>query len=162
MTLCYLGLGSNLRTPQRQIRQTMALLQTLPRTRVLKKSQCFRSKACGLRAQPMFCNAVVLIDTTLPPHTLLRHCQIIEQHKKRIRKKRWGARTIDIDLLLYGTMSIQTKPLTIPHPALLQRDFVMLPLLSITPSLTLPDGQAMASLISSFTRNYVVNAQMSD
>lgn len=162
MTLCYLGLGSNLRTPQRQIRQTMALLQTLPRTRVLKKSQCFRSKACGLRAQPMFCNAVVLIDTTLPPHALLRHCQRLEQHKMRIRKKRWGARTIDIDLLLYGKRNIQTNALTLPHPALLQRDFVMRPLVSITPSLTLPDGQAIASFFSSCTGNYLMTAGMND
>jgi 2-amino-4-hydroxy-6-hydroxymethyldihydropteridine diphosphokinase len=126
--LCALGLGSNLRSPERQIRQALRALRQIPRSSLLKHSTLYFNKAIGLRAQPQFCNAVALLATTLPPLELLHHCQKIEHQQGRVRKKRWGARTLDIDILLYGDYQCQTPTLIIPHPLLTQRDFVLIPL----------------------------------
>ena len=155
MTACYLGLGSNLRTPIRQIHRAMAILRTLPQTYIKKKSRCYISKPCGLRSQPMYCNAVVLVETRLSSHALLRHCQSIETQQGRIRKKHWGSRTIDIDLLLYGQHIIQSNTLTIPHPGLLHRDFVIVPLLNLSPSLILPHGQSLIDALHALTTRYL-------
>ena len=85
----------------------------------------------GVRAQPNYCNQVIAIQTTLSAHALLRHCQSIENKQRRIRKRRWGARTLDIDILLYGKHVINTHDLIVPHPEMLKRDFVLMPLLEI-------------------------------
>lgn len=158
MIPCYLGLGSNLRSPTRQVRQTMAMLRSLPRTTLRKKSRCFVSTPCGPRSQPRYCNAVVLIHTTLPPRTLLRHCQAIERRKGRVRKKHWGSRTIDIDLLLYGQRVIKTHELNIPHPGLLLRDFVIVPLLSLSPTLRIPNEQSLPRSLGALTTHYLIKS----
>ena len=128
---CYLSLGSNLRSPERQIRQAIHALGHIPRSSLLAHSSLYFNPAVGLRAQPRFCNAVALLTTTLTPMQLLQQCQCIEQQQGRVRKKRWGARTLDIDILFYGDYQCQTPTLTIPHPLLTQRDFVLTPLLEI-------------------------------
>ena len=158
MIPCYLGLGSNLRSPTRQVRQTMERLRALPRTTLKKKSGCFVSRPCGDRSQPRYCNAVVLIHTTLSPRALLRHCQDIENSKGRIRKKKWGSRTIDIDLLLYGQRVIKTHGLNIPHPGLLLRDFVIVPLLSLSPTLRVPNEQSLQRSLGALTAYYLIKA----
>jgi 2-amino-4-hydroxy-6-hydroxymethyldihydropteridine diphosphokinase len=131
MVDCYLGLGSNLRGPKRQLNQAIASLRTLPRSIIKKQSRVYRSLPMGVRAQPNYCNQVIAIQTTLPALALLRHCQSIEKKQQRIRKRHWGARTLDIDILLYGHQQICTRDLTIPHPRMLERDFVLIPLLEI-------------------------------
>ena len=131
MVDCYLGLGSNLRGPKRQLSRAIASLRTLPRSTIIQQSRVFHSLPIGVRAQPPYCNQVIAIQTTLPAHTLLRHCQSIEKKQQRIRKRRWGARTLDIDLLLYGQHVINTHDLMVPHPEMLKRDFVLIPLLEI-------------------------------
>ncbi len=128
MTLCYLGLGSNLKSPQRQLAFAIRRLQKLPRVLVSRRSGFYLTEPQGLKAQPRYCNAVVEIHTNLPPLSLLKSCQNIERIQQRLRKKRWGARTIDIDILLYGNQQIRHHQLTIPHPAMWQRDFVIIPL----------------------------------
>lgn len=140
MTLCYLGLGSNQKCPERQIREAITALGNLPSTAVLKASSIYWTKAWGLTAQQDFCNAVVEITTRLAPELLLDFCQSIEKKHGRIRKKHWGPRTLDIDILLYGNRKIKSKRLSIPHPHLLFRHFVLAPLLEINPHilLTLP------------------------
>ena len=140
MTLCYLGLGSNLRTPTRQLNQAIRLLKALPKTNIKKKSSIIRSQAAGVRGQPLYANAVVAVITRLPPLTLLSYCQHIEKKQGRIRRKKWGARTLDIDLLMYGSHIINTDKLNIPHPRLMQRDFMLNPLLSLDQNAQLPDG----------------------
>ena len=131
----YLGLGSNLRTPKRQIQQALQQLRTLPHTYVKKHAHIYFNQAIGLRAQPPFHNTVVLLETTLPASRLLHYCQRLEQRQGRVRKRRWGARTLDIDILLYSKLRCHTATLTLPHPELTRRDFVLIPLLQLTPEL---------------------------
>ena len=137
MITCYLGLGSNLRSPERQLRQAAVRLKKLPKTAVITLSNIYFSPAFGRRAQPPYCNSVIEIRTCLPPQTLLRHCLAIEKKQQRVRKVRWGARTLDIDILLYGQQTIHKHRLTIPHPRMFERDFVLKPLLTIAPQISL-------------------------
>lgn len=131
MTICYLGLGSNLRSPERQIRQAIQQLRTLPKTTVIQISALYFNQAVGRRTQPPYCNCVVKIQTSQTPISLLNLCQAIEKKQQRVRKIRWGARTLDIDILLYGNKKIHQHRLIIPHPRMHERDFVQIPLLSI-------------------------------
>ena len=141
MTLCYLGLGSNLRVPQRQLRQSIGLLNKLPKSVITKISKVYNSRPWGVRSQPHYCNMVIALRTSLSAHQLLRYCKRIEQKNHRIQKKHWGARTIDIDLLLYGEHVINNNELIVPHPHMLHRDFVLVPLLEIAPQAHLPSGE---------------------
>lgn len=139
MTRCYLSLGSNLRSPERQLRQALEKIRKLPKTRITKVSPLYFSDAVGRRAQPAYCNSVVEIETSHAPEALLDHCLAIEKKQQRVRKVRWGARTLDIDILLYGQQTIQQQHrLTIPHPRMLERDFVLKPLFKIAPNIQLP------------------------
>ena len=134
MTRCYLGLGSNLRSPNRQLRKALVELRQLPRSVIVATSGIYSTKAWGMRGQPNYANMVIAIETKLPAQTVLTYCQQIENKQSRIRKIRLGSRTLDIDLLLYGTQTIATPTLTIPHPRMLLRDFVLIPLLEIAPN----------------------------
>lgn len=135
MNRCYLSLGSNQKGPERQIRSAIKALKNLPFTQVIKVSSLYWTKAWGLEVQQDFCNAVVQISTLLTPHFLLRKCQQIEKKQGRIRKKHWGPRSIDIDIILYSNRVINTPKLTVPHPFFKDREFVIKPLLEIDPSL---------------------------
>ncbi len=148
MTLCYLGLGSNLGTPLRQLNQALILLNKLPKSIVLKKSSIYKSQPLGVLSQPPYLNMVILIKTSLPPDLLLICCQRIEKKQNRVRKKHWGARTIDIDILLYGEHMVNRYDLTIPHPEMTRRDFVLKPLLEITPLACLPSGSPLQSYLN--------------
>jgi len=149
MTRCYLGLGSNLRAPKRQLHQGIEALRKLPKTTIVQISKGYSSKPLGVRAQPNYCNMVIAIQTLLPPRRLLRHCQLIENKQQRTRKKHWGARTLDIDIVLYGNKIIQRHDLVIPHPHMLTRDFVIMPLLEIEPQARLPNGQLINAYLTS-------------
>ncbi|STX29122.1 2-amino-4-hydroxy-6-hydroxymethyldihydropteridinepyrophosphokinase [Legionella beliardensis] len=141
MILCYLALGSNLNSPQRQLQLAIKQLQSLPHTHVKKIATFYKNQAVGRKSQPSFYNTVVEISTTLPPEKLLAKCQEIERKQGRIRRVRWSARTIDIDILLYDNQVIKRPYLVIPHPQLLNRDFVLIPLIEIAPAIRLPNGQ---------------------
>jgi 2-amino-4-hydroxy-6-hydroxymethyldihydropteridine diphosphokinase len=147
MIHCYLGLGSNLRSPERQLRRALTQLQKLPRSVVTDSSNLYLSKPCGLRSQPRYFNMVVAINTSLPAEQLLRHCQRIENNHLRVRKTHWGARTLDIDLLLYGDKVIHQADLNVPHPQMIHRDFVLVPLLEICPTAQLPTGEPLVSYL---------------
>lgn len=131
MNTCYLGLGSNQKAPERQIRQAIKAIKALPATAITQVSNLYWSKAWGLCNQQDFCNVVVEISTSLSPSSLLTYCQRIETQQGRVRKKRWGPRTLDVDIILYNCRTIQTKKLTIPHPHWQSRDFVVIPLAEI-------------------------------
>ncbi|OGV40938.1 MAG: 2-amino-4-hydroxy-6-hydroxymethyldihydropteridine diphosphokinase [Legionellales bacterium RIFCSPHIGHO2_12_FULL_42_9] len=137
MIISYLALGSNLKTPARQLYLAIYALRRAPGIQVLSIAPFFPNKAVGRRAQPNFCNTVVKVMTTLTPQRLLSCCRTIEKKQGRIRRTKWAARTLDIDILLYGQQRIQTPSLTIPHPELSKRDFVIIPLLQINPDLSL-------------------------
>ncbi|MFC3907615.1 2-amino-4-hydroxy-6-hydroxymethyldihydropteridine diphosphokinase [Legionella dresdenensis] len=128
MTLCYLALGSNLKTSERQIRLAIARLRTLPSTRVLEVAELYKNKAWGRRTQPNFCNTVVSIRTNLTPEQLLAQCKKVENRQGRYRRVKYGARTLDVDILFYGNRKINKPDLIIPHPRLHERDFVLIPL----------------------------------
>ncbi|MCX7091474.1 MAG: 2-amino-4-hydroxy-6-hydroxymethyldihydropteridine diphosphokinase [Legionellales bacterium] len=141
MAIVYLALGSNLDMPRRQLTNALKHLQSFPRTYILARSKIYLTKPFGIKAQPNYLNMVVAIKTSLSPHALLIACKKTEKKQCRIRKKIWGARSIDIDILLYEQKVIQQKGLTVPHPQLLLRDFVLVPLLEISPNQCLPCGQ---------------------
>ncbi len=134
----YIGLGSNLRAPVRQVQRALCALRQIQKTVLVDYSSLYRSKPLGGISQPDFINAVAALDTRLKAHELLAELQSIERRQGREREGvRWGPRTLDLDLLLYGEEQIRTKALTVPHPGLLQRSFVLFPLLEIAPDLRL-------------------------
>jgi 2-amino-4-hydroxy-6-hydroxymethyldihydropteridine diphosphokinase len=135
MNICYLSLGSNQNTPERQIRLAVKALKKLPRTYITNISQLYWNKAWGVETQQDFCNVVIEMCTLLDPYLLLQKCQKIEDHQGRVRKKQWGPRTIDIDIILYKNRTINSPKLIIPHPFFKARDFVLKPLLEINPKL---------------------------
>lgn len=122
-----IALGSNLNQPIVQVRMAMLRFALLPKTRLRRVSSLYQSAPLGPQDQPNFINAVVAIETALTPIALLDACQAIEQAQGRVKSRRWGERTIDCDILTYGDQVISTDRLTIPHPEMHKRDFVMLP-----------------------------------
>jgi 2-amino-4-hydroxy-6-hydroxymethyldihydropteridine diphosphokinase len=156
MITCYLGLGSNLDNPKQQIKLAIKALQALPCSRFKAVSPVYHSMPAGVSTeQPMYCNAVVLLETDLSAHDLLKQCNLIENQQKRLRLKRLDARTIDIDILLYGAQTIDTPNLTIPHPRLHLRDFVLVPLLDLWPEADLPDGRHLNHCLETLTTRYI-------
>jgi len=128
MIRCYLALGSNLKSPQRQLRQAIQRIRRTSRIHVLQTASLYKTPAWGRKNQPFFYNTVLAIGTTLAPHALLKTCLAIEAQQGRQRKVKWGARTLDIDLIFYGDKQIKTPSLIVPHPRWFERDFVLLPL----------------------------------
>lgn len=135
MNIAYLALGSNQYNPERQLRRAIQAIQALQQTVVTKTSSFHWTPAWGLQSQQIFCNAVIEIKTRLQPRLLLEKCNFIEEQQGRIRTKKWGPRIIDIDIVLYADRKIATKTLTIPHPHMHERDFVLKPLSEVFPAL---------------------------
>jgi len=134
----YVGLGSNLSSPQTQVRRAMQALELLPQTRVLACSSLYRSTPISHVAQPDFINAVAELETALPPRVLLDALLDLEQEFGRTRQFRDAPRTLDLDLLLYGDLRQHDRDLTLPHPRMHLREFVLLPLLEIAPDCVIP------------------------
>ena len=141
----YIGIGSNLEHPETQLRRAFRALVELPASRCVACSPLYRSEAVGGPPdQPEYLNAVVAVDTTLQPEALLTALQAIEATQGRVRTVRWGPRTLDLDLLLYDDLVLDGPRLTLPHPRLHQRAFVVYPLYDIAPDLKIP-GQGLLS-----------------
>lgn len=145
---CYIGLGSNLEQPTQQLDRAAAALQNTEQTALLALSSYYTSAAIGPGSQPDYQNAVAKITTSLAPLALLDHLQAIENQQGRVRSVRWGARTLDLDLLLYGQLELSSARLQLPHPRLGERLFVLQPLLEIAPELVLPDGRKVAAVLA--------------
>lgn len=145
----YIGLGSNLGDGPAQLRSAATAIDRLPRTSVSGRSSWYRSAPMGVVSQPLFTNAALRIDTRLAAPTLLKELQKIEQRFGRTRKLRWGPRTLDLDILVYGGIVLDRRGLTIPHPGIPCRAFVLYPLLEIAPNLDVPGMGTPASLIRS-------------
>lgn len=133
MPTCYLGLGSNLKSPKRQLNQALQAIQRIPHILIKNTSSLYFNPPMGVKSQPMFYNLVTEINTNLPAQILLKKLKAIEEQQNRITKRRWGARTIDIDILLYGDRKINQYNLQVPHPGILVRDFVRIPLGEVAP-----------------------------
>ena len=141
-TSVYLSLGSNLGDRFATLKTSLILINELPATSVLDLSKVYNTEPAvdNPGEHPVYANMVVHIKTELSPHELLRHLAMIETDLGRVRTTPNSPRTIDIDILLYGNREINEERLVIPHPRLLERDFVVTPLLEIAPHAVMPDG----------------------
>ena len=137
-TVCYVGLGSNLGDPAEQVERAFDFLRAIPGVRLLSRSSLYRSGPIGPLEQPDYVNAVAKISTTLGARELLDALKRIERLRGRKRGVRWGPRVLDLDLLVYGDEEIDELRLKVPHPGIAERNFVLLPLLEIEPSLAVP------------------------
>jgi 2-amino-4-hydroxy-6-hydroxymethyldihydropteridine diphosphokinase len=144
MTLAYVGLGSNIGEPRRQLQDALRELGALPQTRITATSGFYRSAPVGHLDQPEFLNAIAELDTGLAPGPLLDSLQEIEKRHGRERSFANGPRTLDLDLLLYGDRTMDTPRLTLPHPRMHERAFVLKPLAEIAPKAIIP-GRGKAS-----------------
>lgn len=145
----YVGVGSNLHDPLEQATQAIQELSAHRHLRNLIASPLYQSKPVGPQDQPDYINAVVRIETQLGPHDVLDLLQALEQGHGRIRKRHWGERSLDLDLLLYGNAFIHTPRLTVPHTYMLERGFVLYPLADINPELLLPNGNPLKGYLDS-------------
>jgi 2-amino-4-hydroxy-6-hydroxymethyldihydropteridine diphosphokinase len=135
----YIGIGSNLDDPPSQVRRAFQALAALPASRCVARSPLYRTTPVGgPSGQPDYLNAVAALDTTLDPEALLTALRGIESAQGRMRTVRWGPRTLDLDLLLYDALIRNDPRLTLPHPRLHERAFVLYPLYDIAPALLLP------------------------
>jgi len=145
---CFIGLGSNLQDPRSQVLNAFDELAAIDGCRPGLRSALYRSDPVGPQDQPDFINAVAELHTRLEPEALLDRLQAIEQAHRRVRERHWGPRTLDLDLLLYGNEVIHTPRLSVPHPCMTERGFVLWPLAEIAPALTMPDGTPLDRLLA--------------
>ena len=132
------GLGSNLSDPCEQVLQALRALDSLPQTRVLARSSLYRSAPIGYLQQPDFINAVAQLETSLSPRALLDALLSLEHQRGRTRDVHNGPRTLDLDVLLYDDLQHHEHGLTIPHPQMHKRAFVLRPLLEVAPNCAIP------------------------
>ncbi len=149
MTPAIIGIGANLENPQEQVRTAIDELATLTDTTVSKVSSLYSTAPVGPQDQPNFINAVAIIETKISAHSLLDELQALEQRHRRVRKIHWGPRTLDLDILFYGQEKINDDRLVVPHKEILNRAFVIIPLLEIAPDMQTLDGIRLDSYIAS-------------
>ncbi|MDQ7017303.1 MAG: 2-amino-4-hydroxy-6-hydroxymethyldihydropteridine diphosphokinase [Gammaproteobacteria bacterium] len=147
MVECYIALGSNLQQPEEQLKQAILALNQLPKSRFVVASSLYGSAPMGPQDQPDYVNAVAKIETSLAPLTLLDQLQALEMAFGRVKSERWGARVLDLDLLLYGDQIIDHPRLKVPHVGIAQRAFVLLPLSEIVDELFIPKLGRFADLL---------------
>ena len=143
----FIGLGSNLGDPAKQLQLALEALSRVDNIDSIESSPWYCSRALGPGEQPDYINAVARIATTLSPEALLSTLQAIENQQGRVREVRWGARTLDLDLLLYDNRVINTDKLIIPHPQMAHRSFVLKPLYDLAPELYIPNIAPIAELL---------------
>lgn len=149
MERVYLGLGSNLADPLQQLHAALAAIARLPGSQLAAVSSFYTSDPLGPPDQPRYVNAVAAMDTHLTPLELLDALQAIELNQGRVRKdERWGPRTLDLDILLFGQRSLALERLTVPHYHMHARAFVLYPLAEIAADLRLPDGRHLRDLLA--------------
>lgn len=143
-TVCYLSLGSNVGDRAAHLAEALRCLQSYPQLQVRKVSSIYETDPVGPPRQPDFFNLVAQVQVDCTATELLEIVQQVESQMRRVRQQRWGPRIIDIDILLYGNETIDTPELQVPHPQIMQRQFVLVPLAEIAPDLILPDGRPAA------------------
>ena len=145
MTCAYVALGSNLGDRIATLEAALRALDALPGVTVAAVSSAYETEPWGGVEQPRYANAVVALNVEGDALSLLRACKAIEQASGREPGVRFGPRTLDLDVLLFGDQVIESPELTVPHPRMLEREFVVTPLLEIAPHATLPDGRAVTA-----------------
>ena len=147
--IAYIGLGSNLAEPVAQIKSARTAIASIAGVQELAFSSLYHSLPMGPQDQPDYVNAVMCVSTDLSPMDLLRCLQNIENEQGRVRKtERWGARTLDLDILIYGDQVIDLPDLTVPHKGFAERSFVLYPLFEIAPQLAVPGKSFIADLVA--------------
>ena len=152
----YIGLGSNLENPVAQLDRAIDTLKKHDDLKNLRVSSIYGSKPVGPQDQPDYINAVATFETNLSPIDLLDLLQSIEQSQRRVRERHWGPRTLDLDLLLYGQETIQSPRLTVPHPFMLERGFVIKPLSALAPDMLLANGKTVTEQLQQLDTNDLV------
>ena len=147
MANVYIGLGSNIEQPIDQITRALSELSALPSSQLVEHSALYKTRPIGPQNQPGFVNAVARLKTSLSPLVLLGHLQIIERRHRRLRVQKWGRRTLDLDILLYSHVPFRHPRLTIPHPFMHKRGFVLIPLYELNPDLMIPGKGRVKALI---------------
>lgn len=149
MTVAWIAIGSNLVSPLDQVNAALAALADIPDSRIVAVSSFYRTPPLGPQDQPDYLNAAVGLETTLAPETLLDHTQRIELQQGRVRKaERWGPRTLDLDIMLFGQQIIDSPRLTVPHYDMHNRGFMLWPLFEVAPDLVFPDGDTLQGKLS--------------
>ncbi len=148
----YIGLGSNLEDPIKQVRTALQELDQIKSSKLIKHSSLYKSDPVGPAGQPDYINAVAEIKTRLKPITLLQALQAIEQDHQRVRLKRWGPRTLDLDLLIYADQKIDEPDLIVPHIMIAERSFVLYPLAEIASDIQIPGLASMPELLKNVSR----------
>jgi len=144
--LAYVGLGSNLDDPIAQVNRAFDRLDQIDGTTLIARSSLYRSAPFGPVDQPDFVNAVACLKSALAPETLLSKLHEIERSSGREREIRWGPRTLDLDLLVFGDQEIDRPEIRLPHPGIAERNFVLLPLVEIAPKLVIPGLGCVAEM----------------
>jgi 2-amino-4-hydroxy-6-hydroxymethyldihydropteridine diphosphokinase len=149
VTRAYVGLGANLGEREKTLRRAVELLAAEPGIEVVAVSSFRETDPVGYLDQPAFLNGACAVETEVGPRELLERLLAVERDLGRERGTgpRWGPRTIDLDLLLYGDVTVDEPGLTVPHPRLTERSFALEPLLELDPSLHLPDGRALRDIL---------------
>ncbi|MEP6634268.1 MAG: 2-amino-4-hydroxy-6-hydroxymethyldihydropteridine diphosphokinase [Luteimonas sp.] len=156
--IAYVGLGANLGEASRTVREAMEALDAIPNSRRMRASRLYRTAAWGREDQPDFVNAVAQLETALAPRALLTALLEIERAFGRDRageQERWGPRTLDLDLLLYGAQTVDEPGLRVPHPHLHERAFVLVPLDEIAPELAIPKRGSVADALAAMATDGV-------
>jgi len=154
MITVFIAVGSNLSDPVGQAQNAIEALKSLPSSEFIQSSMLYSSTPMGPQDQPDYINAVVEIKTKLTPLELLDCTQAIELEQGRVRKEeRWGPRTLDLDIILYGNEVIDSERLVVPHYGMKEREFVLYPLAEIAPNLTLPCGSRLEDLLKVVNKN---------
>jgi len=156
MVQVYIALGSNLNTPTEQLNSALEAISALPNTELKSVSGFYQSKPLGPQDQPDYVNAVAKFETNLTALELLDKLQHIENSQGRVRLRRWGERTLDLDLILYSDEQIQNERLTVPHIEMQNREFVIVPMYDLSPDLVLPSGQKLAEIYQRFKDHQMV------
>jgi 2-amino-4-hydroxy-6-hydroxymethyldihydropteridine diphosphokinase len=148
VTRVYIAVGSNLASPLNQVNAALAALGEIPQTAVVAVSSFYRTPPLGPQDQPDYLNAAVALETELTPEALLDNTQRIELQQGRVRKaERWGPRTLDLDIMLFGSLTLNSERLTVPHYDMHNRGFMLWPLAEIAPDLTFLDGTSLNTLL---------------
>ncbi|NVK24767.1 MAG: 2-amino-4-hydroxy-6-hydroxymethyldihydropteridine diphosphokinase [Gammaproteobacteria bacterium] len=154
MAFCYIGLGANLNDPVSTVKIALHEMSLIPQSRFVAASKIYVSKPMGPADQPDYVNAVALIETQLNAHQLFEYtCRIEQDHGRTRNGEHWGPRTLDLDILLFDQDIIDDDKLTVPHYGIKDREFVIYPLLDISPNLVLPCGTSIESLTENVPLN---------
>lgn len=154
--IAFIGIGSNMGNPSANCLEAMGRIEEIGDVEIMSRSSLYRSAPVGLTEQGWFVNCVIGIATSLPPLPLLKKLMAIEDVMGRVRKEKWGGRVIDLDILLYGNKIIREEGLTIPHPLMHERGFVLIPLEEIAPDIPHPILDMSISCVADMVRDQEV------